>query len=907
MMFLLKQDEDMTIKMSKIEKLFIYLSCVLVLATSCKTDTKKESATNAESQNPKIAKLKLQPGFSAEHLYSPGDNNMGSWVSMAFDDKGRLITSDQYGALYRMEVAPIGSENLTPKIEKLKIQMGTQVADSIIQMGYAQGLLYAFNSLYVMVNHTGSDEFEKTSGLYRLQDTDNDDQYDKITLLKSLNGAGEHGPHSIVLSPDGKSLYVIAGNHTDLPEMDEYHLPRNWEDDNLFPQIKDPRGHANDRGAPGGWVAKLNPEGENWELMASGFRNPFDLAFNELGDMFVYDSDMEWDLGMPWYRPTRICHVTSGAEFGWRTGNGKWSAAYPDNVPPVINIGQGSPTNVLSGRGSKFPEKYQHSIFAFDWSFGIIYAIEMETEGSSYRGEKEEFLSGIPLPLTDGVIGPDGAMYFMTGGRRLESDLYRVFYNNQEELAGNIKDLEQTSENEIRKKLETYHGTPQDGAIEFAWPYLNSKDRFIQYAARIAVEHQPVSTWQEKVYSETDAVRKIHAAVALARQGDKSQQSRLINSLVNIDYVSLSEQNQVDLVRAIELTLSRFGKPNTDVKRKVSSYLSAHYPADTDVLNQLLSKTLVFVDDSSVISKTLALLESEEGENASVMANTATEASDLILRNPQYGMDIAETLKNMPLAQHTYYGLVLQDATTGWTPELRERYFKWFYKAFSFKAGRSYIGFIDKARKKALTHVAANKMEFYNQMSGDSLLSKSGNELASSAIQPKGPGKKWEEKDIAPLLADGLDNRNFETGRNMFLATNCITCHSMRGEGQNIGPELSQVGTRFSPEDILRAIIDPSDVISDQYNTTVFSLKDGNSIVGRLISEEGANYKVSQNPYAPDILRTIPKEDVTGMKMSSVSLMPPGSINRLSDDEVKDLLAYLISGGDAENEMFSKE
>ncbi|WP_446051742.1 hypothetical protein, partial [Zobellia laminariae] len=78
----------MTIKMSKIEKLFIYLSCVLVLATSCKTDTKKESATNAESQNPKIAKLKLQPGFSAEHLYSPGDNNMGSWVSMAFDDKG---------------------------------------------------------------------------------------------------------------------------------------------------------------------------------------------------------------------------------------------------------------------------------------------------------------------------------------------------------------------------------------------------------------------------------------------------------------------------------------------------------------------------------------------------------------------------------------------------------------------------------------------------------------------------------------------------------------------------------------------------------------------------------------------------------------------------------------------------
>jgi len=896
----------MTIKLLRINQLYLLLSIVLIFAISCTSD-KKNTNASVESDNPKITKLKLQSGFNAEHLYSPGDNEMGSWVAMTFDNKGRLITSDQYGALYRMEVSPIGSNNLVPEIEKLKIQTETQVADSIIQMGYAQGLLYAFNSLYVMVNHRGSDDFEKTSGLYRLQDTDNDDQYDKITLLKKLNGAGEHGPHSIVLSPDQKSLYVIAGNHTDLPEMDGYRLPNNWKDDNLFPQIKDPRGHANDRGAPGGWVANLDPEGKNWELVASGFRNPFDLDFNELGDMFVYDSDMEWDLGMPWYRPTRICHVTSGAEFGWRTGNGKWSAAYPDNLPPVLNIGQGSPTNVLSGKRAKFPEKYQHSIFAFDWSFGIIYAIEMKANGSSYVGEKEEFLSGIPLPLTDGVIGPDGAMYFMTGGRRLESDLYRVYYSDQENLKASVAELELTEENKIRKKLETFHGEPQDEAIAFAWPYLNSKDRFIQYAARIAVEHQPVSTWQEKVFSETNAVRKIHAAVALARQGDKSQQDRIINSLVNIDYLSLSEQDQVDLVRAIELTLSRFGEPKANVKKQISNYLSSHYPADTDVLNQLLSKTLVYVEDPSVVSKTLALLESEEGENVSVMANTATEAADLILRNPQYGMDIAETLKNMPLAQHTYYGLVLQDATTGWTPELRERYFQWFYKAFSYKAGRSYIGFIDKARKMALTHVAENKKEFYNQMSGDSLLSKSGNELVSNAIQPKGPGKRWEEKDIEPLLADGLSGRNYEIGRNMFLATNCITCHSMGGEGQNIGPELSQIGTRFSPEDILRAIIDPSDVISDQYNTTVFSLKDGNSIVGRLISEEGEEYKVSQNPYAPDIIRTIPKSEVISMKMSSVSLMPPGTINRLSDDEVKDLLAYLISGGNAENELFTKE
>ncbi|MEH6407297.1 MAG: c-type cytochrome [Leeuwenhoekiella sp.] len=890
------------------KSLFITLMLVFMIS-SCK-QSKETASSESQNKNPKIEKLKLSPGFKAEHLYSPGDRDEGSWVAMTFDNKDRLITADQYGALYRLQLAPIGSKELTPKIERLKIHTGEQVADSVIQMGYAQGLLYAFNSLYVMVNHTSDNEFEGGTGLYRLQDTDNDDQYDKITLLKALSGEpGEHGPHSIVLSPDGKSLYVIAGNHTDLPEMDSYRLPKVWKDDNLFPQIKDPRGHANNRGAPGGWIANIDPEGKKWELISAGFRNPFDLAFNDLGDMFTYDSDMEWDLGMPWYRPTRICHVTSGSEFGWRTGNGKWSPAYPDNLPPILNIGQGSPTNVIYGSKAKFPEKYRHSLFTFDWSFGIIYSIELKPEGSSYVGEKEEFLSGIPLPLTDGVIGPDGALYFMTGGRRLESDLYRVFYEKGDEIDASIaseKAPEETKEHKIRKQLETYHTAPKEGAVAFAWPYLNNSDRFIQYAARIAIEHQPVEEWQEKVFQEKDPVSLVQGIIALARHTDESQRDHMLNTLMELNYNNLSAIEQVNLVRAFELTLSRFGLPANTEKNKVIDYLTNHYPAQTDVLNQLLSKTLAYLNDPTVVKKTLDLLDSQIGENADVMANTATNSSDLILRNPQYGMDIAQTLKNMPPAQHTYYGIVLSNVTEGWTPQLREKYFKWFYKAFSFKAGRSYIGYIDKAREMALSHVSKNKFEYYNQMSGDSLLTSSGNDLAVGA-QPKGPGKNWQEEDIEPLLNGGLGKRNFEQGKNMFAATTCINCHTIKGEGENIGPDLTQLGTRFTPEDILKAIINPSDVISDQYNSTTFVLKDGKAVVGRLVNENAQNYTISQNPYAPDLTRDIPKDQVTNMKLSTVSLMPPGTINGLNAEELKDLLAYLVSGGSPDNPVYSSD
>jgi glucose/arabinose dehydrogenase len=260
-------------KLMAVVALFVFAASFTIL-------NKTEPAVNGRD-NPKTEKIKVQPGFKVEHLYTPSDHKQGSWVAMTFDDKGRMITSDQYGSLYRLELPAAGTEGAA-KVEPLKIGKGTNI--DTVGMGYANGLLYAFNSLYVMINNGKNNKaFPRKSGLYRLQDTDNDDQYDKITLLKELVGEGEHGPHSIILSPDKKSLFVIAGNHTDVPKMDAYRLPTTWQEDNLFPLIKDPRGHANDRMAPGGWIANLDPEGKRWELISAGYRNAFDMAFNEVG------------------------------------------------------------------------------------------------------------------------------------------------------------------------------------------------------------------------------------------------------------------------------------------------------------------------------------------------------------------------------------------------------------------------------------------------------------------------------------------------------------------------------------------------------------------------------------------------------------------------------------------------
>lgn len=882
----------------------LILGLVALISVASFTILRNPQPVKIDNENPKIKKLRLTEGFSAEHLYSPSENNKGSWVAMTFDDKGRLITSDQYGNLYRLNIPKIGVPNVKTEVEKLQIGVGANIDTTGI--GYAHGLLYAFNSLYVMINNNKNNKaFTRHSGLYRLQDTNNDDQFDKISLMKSMDGDGEHGPHSIILSPDKKSLYVLSGNHTDVPPMDSYRLPSNWKEDNLFPLVKDPRGHANDRYAPGGWIAHTDPEGKNWELVSAGYRNAFDFTFNEVGDLFVYDADMEWDFGLPWYRPTRICHATSASEFGWRTGNSKWSPTFPDNLPPVLNIGQGSPTNLLHLKDAKFPAKYKSTMLAFDWSFGIIHAINLKPSGSSYTATREEFLSGLPLPLTDGTIGPDGALYFLTGGRKLESDLYRISYTGNESTDA-VAATPVNQANIVRRSLEKFHvSEPNKDAVATSWQYLKSPDRFIRYAARLAIEHQPVNEWQDMVLKEKDPIILTQGTISLIRQGNGDKQNEILNALMGINYKALNEAQQLDVLRAFELAFLRMGMPDVNNKPKVIAYLNPNYPARSAQLNRSLSKVLLYLDAPNAIQKTLALMKikNEPGVNA-LMQETATASSDLILRSTQYGGDIAAMLANIPPAQHTYYANVLTMAKTGWTPQDRETYFKWFNNAFNYKGGRSYVGFIDRSRKLALKNVPEDKKAYFDRLSGAEMLSKNGNDLVTTAY-PKGPGKFWSVESALPALEKDMTNRNFENGKAMYAATTCKACHAMRGEGGATGPDLTQLGTRFSTKDMLEAITKPSKSISDQYAATQFSLKNGNSIVGRLVNEDANAYYVSQNPYSPETLEKVLKKNVISSKPSAVSIMFEGLINSLNEEEMKDLMAYLMSGGNEKNAIFS--
>ena len=823
--------------------------------------------------------FELLPGFRVERLFTVPRDELGSWVSLTFDPKGRLIVSDEGNhGLCRVTPATIDGKGET-KVERLKAEVSG-----------AQGLLTAFGSLYV--SGVGS----RGNGLYRLRDTNGDDQYDQVEHLKEIRGGGEHGPHGLRLTPDGKSIVLVAGNHTQTPEGFQSSLvPKNWGEDQLLPRQWDANGHARGILAPGGWIARTDPDGKTWEIISSGYRNSYDLAYNAEGDLFAYDSDMEWDMGMPWYRPTRAVHATSGSEFGWRSGTGKWPAYYIDSLPPLVNIGPGSPVGVTFGYGAKFPAEFQKALYLCDWTFGTMYALHLEPQGSTYRAVKQEFLSRTPLPLTDAAVGPDGALYFTVGGRGTQSELFRVTYNgNSATTPADLKEPRLADQRALRRSIEQFHRkhATEREINQNIYPFLNHTDRFIRYAARVALEHQPTRLWQDRVLAETDPEALITGAVALARQGDKSLQPRLITALDRLGFGSLSEGQKLEILRTWALVFIRMGAPDTPTSARLAKQFDRYYPSNNDPIDRELCILLVYLKSPTVVAKTSALLARPDAPKVESM-------SDLLARNPGYGGSIAAMLATRPDAQKLHYAFVLRNATVGWTLDLRKAYFGFLNRAHQWSGGASFQGFLTNIEKDAFEN-ATDSERLAIEATGLRQPYK-----APALPKAHGPGHPWTKDELLAVAGAKLKSgRDFENGKRAFAAARCIVCHRFGGDGGATGPDLTQAAGRFGVKDLVEAVVEPSRVISDQYRASVIATDSGRVISGRVVNESGDSLIVVTDPEDSSKVTEVAKKSIEAVKPSPVSLMPENLLAPLNENEVLDLLAYLLSRGDATDGMF---
>jgi putative heme-binding domain-containing protein len=860
-----------------------------------KAPAKKAPATDTgkaigENKATPVDRIKAPAGFKVELLYSVPGAEQGSWVALCADDKGRIYASDQYGDLYRFPAPQAGQPLKAADIKKMPVNVRA-----------INGMTWAFGALYAGVN-----DYEKKfpSGFYRISDTDGDDQLDKAELLRQFEAGSDHGVHKVVVTPDQSGFYLITGNNAVKTETAASSpVAPLWGDDHLLHRMPDGRGHNRHVLAPGGIVYRISKDGKTFETFASGFRNIYGGALNRAGDLFTYDADMEYDFNTPWYRPTRVNHVVSGGEYGWRNGAGKYPEFYADNLPATVNIGPGSPTGVAFGYGAKFPAKYQEALYILDWSWGKIYAVHLKPQGASYAGTKEDFILGAPLPVTDLLIHPgDGAMYFAIGGRKVQSGLYRVTYVGQESTDAVLSSSAKASpEVAARKALEQFHGKQDPKAADAAWPYLASSDRWLRSAARVVLEHQPAAGWAERAFAEKDSTARLEALLALARQAapcpyhtakaakpdprtgiapttaeptpeQAALRDRLLSTLRGMDFAKLTKSQKLTHARVAQIVLHRYGKPDAAGITALTAQYDAAYPSADFELNWILTETLSFLQSPTLAAKGMALI------------------ADAGSQEPE--MEFMRSLRMLK---------------TGWTPALREAQLNWFVKAASYRGGSSFVKFIEFIRNDSLATFTPEELARHEK-----LIALAKNPPVKSAYENVGAifagrtPKNWTLEELSAAASTGMKGRDFENGRKMFGAAACFACHRYGNAGGMNGPDLTGAGGRYSPHDLLDQIINPSKEINEQFAPIVVTKADGTTVTGVIVNLNGDTVQINTDLSDPDQRVGFDRKQVKSIEVSKVSPMPPMLLSMLTKEEVLDLLAFVLSGGDKESAAFKK-
>jgi putative heme-binding domain-containing protein len=237
------------------------------------------------------------------------------------------------------------------------------------------------------------------------------------------------------------------------------------------------------------------------------------------------------------------------------------------------------------------------------------------------------------------------------------------------------------------------------------------------------------------------------------------------------------------------------------------------------------------------------------------------------------------------------------------TTQHPETTLKWFTDAGrDFSDGASFSNFLVKIRRTAMANVPPQELAALQPVL-DSWI-----EPAPKLKKPKKDRtfvKNWQMSDLIGDLDKLSKGRNFAQGQDAMYGTLCLMCHRIGDEGGSVGPDLTAVASRYSPQVILEAMIEPSKVISEQYANTDITLKNGDFFTGRIVSDTDDKIILRPSMLSPDT-KEINKSDIKSKEVSKLSPMMPGLLNNLTKEEILDLLAFFEAAGKPEGAAFKK-
>jgi putative heme-binding domain-containing protein len=416
------------------------------------------------------------------------------------------------------------------------------------------------------------------------------------------------------------------------------------------------------------------------------------------------------------------------------------------------------------------------------------------------------------------------------------------------------------------------------------WNGLGDPDRWVRYAARVALEERPVDQWKARALAESGPWPGLTALLALARLGPASIQPELVErvgALLGLDGASAGPTNpgpEAALIgwRALAVSFARSGRPSPEVVERVRRMAERRFPSGDARLDQALCEMLVYVESPEAVRRTVPLIGSAQTQNEKV-----------------------------------HYLLLLRGLRTGWTPEDRRTYFTWLLRAWREFHGANTLPvalkFIRRDAEATLTPAERTALADLWPLldaatAGSAPGSTAGQEKPAAAPAVRKFVKEWALSDFAEFLGAPRGSEpatlpDPARGQWLFTEAGCAACHRFGRTGGVVGPDLSAVGSRFDRRALLESILEPSRVVSEVYRTTTVITRGGDILEGRLLAEDEQAVTLGLNALDPaSAPRSVPKASIESRRLSELSPMPSGLVNTLAKEEVVELLRWLEAG-----------
>jgi putative heme-binding domain-containing protein len=787
------------------------------------------------------------------------------------------------------------------------------------------GLLWEGDTLFV-TSDGGVKRFRKVDGKGPTKE--------KPELVLKLKTGGEHDAHAVKRGPDGK-LWVLGGNMAGVTAktISAKDSP-----------VKEP---------VAGCLLRLNDDGSEVEVIADGFRNPYDFDFDHRGTPYTFDSDNERCVGLPWYEPTRVYRVLAGGNYGWLNPQHAQTWRKPpyfaDVVPPLVTAGRGSPTGVAYYRHTQFPKPYRGGFFYADWTFGKIWYTH-PADGKPTATAFLESTGDTGFAPTGLAVHPKtGDLYVSVGGRGTRGAVYRITWTKGDS------------------------GEPI--------PFIP--------AALPKWEPPPLPTAEDWTNAKT-AVDKLRVVRGWQRAAGDLVDPKLIGTVWE-GYSLRRPVEKADIADMVKVARASFPDPNADVSRELSRFLAAVEDDDADLIDRMTEYVPNRIDPIEWVHYLIVLgrLKGKRSEAGTsliagylvhldilheqlglardrhwplrltevatalcekdprllnavvthswfghpehlwlarlpgvdrVAAAKAFVATAAKVKNYEWSAGHAEFVAELPEA--TRRPLLLTLADRGFadavavllakqpTEQDRER-----YVAGLSAASANVVAACAKALAKLPTRDTAElaplirSLRRFADPKADAAVRKEVLALLKLRTgQPHDDVTKWEawlaetHPELAKKLTAGgydaaawkkrLSEVNWDRGdaaKGKVLFAQA-QCAACHNGGTAIGPSLAGVGKRFGRDDLLTAILEPSRDIPPRYRTTRFITADEKVYEGVVIYEAPDGVILQT---AADTTIRLAGKSVEAKQPGALSLMPSGLLDTFSAADLADLVAYL--------------